>query len=125
MQKKSSSPRFFRAIGIILACSVVIFTKHFCFLVFYKNICLKLRKMKFEASFFQTKLLSPLSHKVRRLLCSPLLLRKFTNTIVNLRFYAARRERKEDGKSCVTSVTIILFQTIFRQTSLSFRQIFL
>ena len=27
--------------------------------------------------------------------------------------------RKEDGKSCVTSVTIILFETTFRQTSLS------
>ena len=29
--------------------------------------------------------------------------------------------RKEDGKPCVTSVTIILFETTFRQTSLSFK----
>lgn len=40
-KKQSSSPRFFRVIGLLLACSVVIFTQHFCFLVFYKNICLK------------------------------------------------------------------------------------
>ena len=36
--------------------------------------------MKFEAIFFQTKLLSRMSHKVCRLPCSPVLLRKFTNT---------------------------------------------
>ena len=29
------------------------------------------------------------------------------------------------GKPCVTSVTIILFEKSFRQTSLSFKQIFL
>ena len=39
--------------------------------------------------------------------------------------YAIGRERKEDGKPCVTSVTIILFETTFRQTALSFKQIFL
>ena len=42
--------------------------------------------------------------------CSPLQL------IVN---YATGRERKEDGKPCVTSVTIILFEITFRQTLLS------
>ena len=37
----------------------------------------------------------------------------------------SQRERKEDGKPCVTSVTIILFEITFCQTSLSFKQIFL
>ena len=36
--------------------------------------------MKFQAIFFETKLLSRLSHKVCRLPCSPVLLRKFTST---------------------------------------------
>ena len=35
------------------------------------------------------------------------------------------REKKEHGKPCVTSVTIILFEKTFRQNSLSFKQIFL
>ena len=34
--------------------------------------------------------------------------------------YATRRGKKEDGKPCVTSVTIILFEITLRQTSLSF-----
>ena len=42
--------------------------------------------------------------------------------LVNLR---NRTGDKEDGKTCVTSVTIILLETTFRQTSLSFKQIFL
>ena len=33
--------------------------------------------------------------------------------------------RKEDGKPCVTSVTIILFEIAFRQSLLSFKQMFL
>ena len=33
--------------------------------------------------------------------------------------------KKEHGKPCVTSVTIILFEKTFRQTSPSFKQIFL
>ena len=37
--------------------------------------------------------------------------------------YAKGRQRKEDGKPCVTSVTIILFDKTFRQTSPSFKQI--
>ena len=41
--------------------------------------------------------------------------------LVNLYNYATGRERKEDGKPCVTSVTIILFETTFRQISLSFK----
>ena len=36
--------------------------------------------MKFQAIFFETKSLSRLSHKVCRLPCSTVLLRKFTNT---------------------------------------------
>ena len=42
----------------------------------HKNICL--RKVKFGGKFFETKLLSRLSHKAGRLLFSPVLLRKFT-----------------------------------------------
>ena len=33
------------------------------------------------------------------------------------------REIKEEGKPCVTSVTIILLETTFQQISLSFKQI--
>ena len=39
--------------------------------------------------------------------------------------YATGRERKEDGKPRVTSMTIILFEITLRQTSLSFKQMFL
>ena len=67
-------------------------------------------------------LFSPLSHRVRRLLFSPVLLRKFTNTIVNLSNRTGEERRR---RTLCDSVTIILFQTIFRQTSLSFKQIFL
>ena len=44
--------------------------------LFQQDLC-KGRRMKFEAAFFQTKLLS---RKVCRLPRSPILLRKFTNT---------------------------------------------
>ena len=44
--------------------------------LFQKDLC-KGRRMKFEAAFFQTKLLS---RKVCRLPRPPVLLRKFTNT---------------------------------------------
>ena len=47
------------------------------FSCFYKKICLK--ESENWRKFFQTKLLSRLSHKVCRLLSSPVLLRKFTN----------------------------------------------
>ena len=40
-----------------------------------------------------------------------------------MNLHATGRERKDDGKPCVTSVTIILFE-IFRQSLLSFKQIF-
>ena len=43
-----------------------------------ENICL----MESGVKLFQTKLLSRLSHKVCRLLSSPILLRKFTNIII-------------------------------------------
>ena len=49
------------------------------------------------------------------------MLRKFTLSELN---YATGRERKEEGKPCVTSVKIILFETTFRQTSLSFKRNF-
>ena len=39
--------------------------------------------------------------------------------------YATGRAGKEDGKPCVTSVTIILFEITLRQSSLSFKQMFL
>ena len=39
--------------------------------------------------------------------------------------YATGRVTKDDGKSCVTSVKIILLEKSFRQTSHSFKQIFL
>ena len=39
--------------------------------------------------------------------------------------YATGRERKEDDKPCETSVTKILFENNFRQTSPSFKQMFL
>ena len=44
---------------------------------FAKKICFK--KVKFGKKLFRTKLLYRLSHKVCRLLPSPVLLRKFTN----------------------------------------------
>ena len=47
------------------------------FLGLFQKDLFKGRRMKFEAAFFQTKLLS---RKVCRLPCSPVLLRKFTNT---------------------------------------------
>ena len=55
------------------------------------------------------------------LLSSTVLLCKLTLSELN---YATRRERKEDAKPCITSVTIILFETTFRQTSLSFKRNF-
>ena len=47
------------------------------FLVFYKKDLFK-KKVKFGGRLFQRKLLSRLSHKVCRLLFSPVLLRKFS-----------------------------------------------
>ena len=60
--------------GLLLVCVVVIFTK---FLGLFQKYLFKGRRMKFEAAFFQTKLLS---RKVCRLPRPPVLLRKFTNT---------------------------------------------
>ena len=42
----------------------------------------------------------------------------------NVVVIATGRKRKDDGKPCVESVTIILFEKTFRQTSHSFKQIF-
>ena len=64
---------------------------------------------------------SRLLHKVCLLLSSLVLLRKLTLSELN---YATGRERKEDGKPCVTSVTIILFEATFRQTSHSLKRNF-
>ena len=47
-----------------------------------------------------------------------------TLNIVNLRIRTVGRQRKEDGKRCVTSVTIKMFKKRFRQTSPSSEQIF-
>ena len=41
------------------------------------------------------------------------------------RSYATGRVREQNGKPCVTNVTVVLFEITFRQTSLSFEQIFL
>ena len=38
--------------------------------------------------------------------------------------YATGQERKEDGKPCVTSVTIILFEITFGKNSLPFKRSF-
>ena len=38
--------------------------------------------------------------------------------------YATGRERKDDGKPCVTSVTLTLFKKTFLQTSPCFKQVF-
>ena len=51
--------------------------------------------------------------------------RKKESRGVNSELTQTGRERKEDDKACVTSVTIILFEITFRQTSLPFEQIFL
>ena len=41
--------------GLLLACSVVIFTKYQCFLVFYKKICLK--EVEVCVKFFSNKVI--------------------------------------------------------------------
>ena len=41
--------------GLLLACSVVIFTKYQCFLVFYKKICLK--EVEVCDKFFSNKII--------------------------------------------------------------------
>ena len=47
-----------------------------------------------------------------------------TLNIVNLRIRTQGRKRKEDGKRCVTSVTIKMFEKRFHQTSPSSEQKF-
>ena len=47
-----------------------------------------------------------------------------TLNIVNLRIRTEGRQRKEDGKRCVTSVTIKMFEKRFHQTFPSSEQIF-
>ena len=59
--------------------------------------CCLLLLLKFEANFFQTKLLSRLSHKVCRLLCSPVLLREST---IN-----QSRDRKRICRRCAEYVS--------------------
>ena len=62
--------------GLLLACFVGNSLNINFFLLFYKKICF--RNVKFGGRFFQTKLLSRLSHNVCRRLSSSVLLRKFT-----------------------------------------------
>ena len=62
--------------GLLLACFVGNSLNINFFLLFYKKI--RFRNVKFGKRFFQTTLLSRLSHKVCRRLSSPVLLRKFT-----------------------------------------------
>ena len=47
-----------------------------------------------------------------------------TLNIVNLRIRTQGRQRKEDGKRCVTNVTIKMFEKRFHQTSPSSEQKF-
>ena len=62
--------------------------------------------MNFGEKLFQTKLLSRLSHKVCRLLPSPVLLRKFT--ISEFTQQDDRKKRKAE-RLCVTDVTFLVF----------------
>ena len=57
--------------------------------------------------------------KSRLFLC---LMHYHTLKIVNLRIRTEGRQRKEDGKRCVTIVTIKMFEKRFRQTSPSSEQ---
>ena len=74
----------------------------------------EVRRKSFSNKFFFTFVTQGLPF----LLSSPVLLRKLTLSELN---YATGRESKEDGKPCVASVKKILFETTFRQTSLSFK----
>ena len=67
--------------GLLLSCSVVIFSQELiCFGLLQKDkTCLK--KDEVWGKFFQTKLVSRLSHKICRCFCSPVLLHKFTNNV--------------------------------------------
>ena len=66
--------------GLLLSCSVVIFTQELiCFGLLQKDICLK--EDAVWGKFFQTKLVSHLSHKICHFFCSPVLLHKFTNNV--------------------------------------------
>ena len=62
------------------------------------------------------------TNRVHLFACS---IETFNSSDILVNLYATGREKKEDDKPCVTSVTIILFEITFRQNSLSFKQIFL
>ena len=64
--------------------------------LFQKDL-FKGRRMKFEAAFFQTKLLS---RKVCRLPRSPVLLRKFTNTKMTAETFNFYRRRVATPRPC-------------------------
>ena len=66
--------------GLLLLCFVVIFTEVNISGILQKDLFIG--RVKFGEKIFQTRLLSHLSHKVCRLLSSPVLLHKFTNYIV-------------------------------------------
>ena len=72
--------------GLLLACSVVIFTKYQCFLVFYKKICLK--EVEVCVKFFSNKIIFTLIVTQGLPSSSPVLMRKFTidSSTVMIRF---------------------------------------
>ena len=68
--------------GLLLACSVVIFTKYQCFLVFYKKICLK--EVEVCVKFFSSKIIVTLVTQGLPSSSSPVLMRKFTFFVISL-----------------------------------------
>ena len=63
----------------------------------------------FGEKLFQTKLLSRLSHKVCRLLSSPVLLRKFTN------FVPRSLVTKRSGYEIIVALNLLHLSTVMRQ----------
>ena len=70
------------------------------------------RKVKFGEKLFQTKLLSHLSNKVCRLLSSPVLLRKFTNTSKETRLQGGVYPLHNRGAG-VTKLYMIFLKPVF------------
>ena len=77
--------------------------------------------MTFGGKFFQTKILSRLSHEVCRLLCSPVLLRLFTK--INY-VYSSKQQNAGSGTSTLGRSTVLLV-TIEPQSGKMIFKIFL
>ena len=105
--------------GLLLTCFVVIFTSVtvLC-MVFWKKTCLKVGEVR--RKIFSNKIIYTL---VTQGLPSSFLSRTVAHATLSELNDATGQERKEDGKPCVTSVTIILLESTVRQTSLSFKVI--